>query len=440
MKRRLLISAFFAIIKQMEKGFKIKLIILIFTAFIVGIFGISVAWGSLSKIDFNKPVGGDDEAISQEIIDLNRDIEKKKQAMQDLQQRQDAYKQAIAEKQQQKADLKNQLAIFDNRLASLEASVEKVKLNIEETQLEIKKLDLEISTKEDEINKEKEQIAMALSLLYKEGDKSDIEIMLVKDNFVEYLDQVKHLKDLNNGINESLGNLKKKQTALIVDRSDLKDKQDSLNQLQIELLTKQDDLKGERGAKEIVLDQTKSSEAEYQRLLSQAKQEQQAASADVANLEKTVRQKLAKSDKFNSLDTSSEGFTWPVTKNTITAYFHDPDYPFKNVMEHPAIDIRAAQSSTVRAASSGYVARVKDGGMTGYSYIMLVHNDGLSTVYGHVSAISVREEEYVTQGQTIGLSGGMPGTRGAGRMTTGPHLHFEVRLNGIPVNPLDYLQ
>ena len=129
---------------------------------------------------------------------------------------------------------------------------------------------------------------------------------------------------------------------------------------------------------------------------------------------------------------------WPVPENIITSTFHDPDYPFRYLFEHPAIDIKAAQGTTLRAAASGYVARVQING-TNYGYIMIVHGDGLSTVYGHVSASFVSADDYVIQGQPIGKSGGMPGTTGAGPLTTGPHLHFEVRKNGIPVNPLNYL-
>jgi murein DD-endopeptidase MepM/ murein hydrolase activator NlpD len=70
---------------------------------------------------------------------------------------------------------------------------------------------------------------------------------------------------------------------------------------------------------------------------------------------------------------------------------------------------------------------------------MIVHADGLSSVYGHVNQISVENEQFVTKGQVIGYSGGMPGTRGAGPLSTGPHLHLEIRLNGVPVDPLNYL-
>ncbi|HLG25309.1 MAG TPA: M23 family metallopeptidase, partial [Candidatus Gracilibacteria bacterium] len=73
------------------------------------------------------------------------------------------------------------------------------------------------------------------------------------------------------------------------------------------------------------------------------------------------------------------------------------------------------------------------------SYIILAHAGGFMTVYGHVSELRVEAGEKVFAGQTIGLTGGTPGTKGAGVMTTGAHLHFEVMKGGKYVDPLDYL-
>jgi murein DD-endopeptidase MepM/ murein hydrolase activator NlpD len=79
------------------------------------------------------------------------------------------------------------------------------------------------------------------------------------------------------------------------------------------------------------------------------------------------------------------------------------------------------------------------GGEKGYSYILIVHRDGYATLYGHLSSFLVATGDQVKKGQVIGLSGATPGTHGAGPMTTGPHLHFEVIKNGKHIDPLSVL-
>ena len=391
-------------------------------------------------IIFNAPIfalGQSSGTNNAEVKQLNQQIQAQKDRMEEIQKKQEVYQKAIAQKQADKASLSNQLAILENRIAKAELDIESVEVDMNRANLEIKKVDLEIADKNEQITKEKNHIGSILRLMHKQDEKTTLEIMLLNDSFSDFVDQIKYLEDINKEIGESLDNLKEYKQQLDEQKIVLDKQKQKLNDLKEELEDKKTILVSEQENKFFILEQTQESEKEYQKLLRLAKQEQEQAAADIVGLEKTVRAKIAKMEG-KKLEFSDTGLIWPVTKNVITAYFHDPDYPFRYLFEHPAVDIRAAQGTTLKAAASGYVARAKDAGR-GYSYIMIVHGDGLATVYGHILKIYVKEDEYVVQGQTIGLTGGLPGTPGAGRLTTGPHLHFEVRFNGIPIDPLEYL-
>jgi murein DD-endopeptidase MepM/ murein hydrolase activator NlpD len=376
--------------------------------------------------------------LNREVKSLNSEISDRKSRIKEIQEQQAEYSESIKKMQSDRASLNNQIAILDNRVAKAELDIEMTELELEKVKLEIQKTDLEIEEKNEEIEKEKKHIANVIRLLYKKEKTTPLEIILVNDSLGDFLNQVKYLEDVSEEVEDSLQNLEGLKRELERNKEDLDEQKLSFEDLKNELVMRKDKLEAEKENKNYLLVQVNSSERQYQNLLVQAREEQQAVAADIASMEKRVRQKLAQIEG-EKLEFNDNGMTWPVTKNTITAYFHDPEYPYRHIFEHPAVDIRAGQGSTLKAAASGYVAKAVTGGATGYGYIMIVHGDGLSTVYGHVSKIYVNVDDYVVQGQTIGLSGGMPGTPGAGRLTTGPHLHFEVRLNGIPVNPLNYL-
>lgn len=373
-----------------------------------------------------------------EIMALEKDIQEQKRLLDELKAQEDMYTKRIREKQSERITLTNQIAIIDEQTKKIATEIQATQIQIAKLDLELEKLQKEIKIKNASIAASKEQLAALIRLIFNLDQRTLIETFLLHDRFSEIFEEFNHLENINIEIKKALADLmyhKEELNKKVLQSSDTKEE---LEGLALELKQKKDRLDAQREIKGILLAETHSSEQQFQNLLAQAKAEQENANYEIVKLQEKVSAKLKKLQKEEALAALSSDFIWPVPKNTITAYFHDPSYPYRHIFEHSAIDIRAEQGTIIKAAASGYVARAKDGGY-GYSYIMIVHNNNLATIYGHVSCILVQEDTFVAKGEKIGCVGGIPGTRGAGRFTTGSHLHFEIRQNGIPINPLEYL-
>lgn len=379
-----------------------------------------------------------DNQTNSELWQLNQDINEKRSEITALKKQIDVYQKNITAKQRELNSLANQMSAINDSIAKINLEIATIELEKETLNLQIENTALQIKTKEKEISDQKAVVAQLLRTLHRQQQNTNLlEVLLMNDNFSDFISEIQSMEDMQDSLLLQVRDLQKIKETLNQEQAKLEDNKAELDILAERLATKKSSLDGQKIVKVNLLEQTQGQEAKYQTLLEQAKQEQQQINSDIVYLEKVAREKLNR--QLQNQELVSEGMMWPVESHMVTAYFHDPDYPYRHIFEHPAIDIRASQGTPIKAVESGYVARAKDGGKTGYSYIMLVHADGLSSVYGHVNVISVTEDQFVSKGQIIGYSGGMPGTNGAGSFTTGPHLHLEIRLNGIPVNPLSYL-
>ncbi|GAB4142781.1 MAG: hypothetical protein Fur0024_5450 [Patescibacteria group bacterium] len=127
----------------------------------------------------------------------------------------------------------------------------------------------------------------------------------------------------------------------------------------------------------------------------------------------------------NTADLSSGNWYWPMS-GKLTQYFGRTNFN----PNHTGIDIATKSGTQIRAAKSGKVTNA--GWKTGYGNLVIIdHGGGYVTYYAHLSAFKVSVGDKVEKGDVIGLEGS------TGR-STGPHLHFEIRYNGKPTNPLNY--
>jgi murein DD-endopeptidase MepM/ murein hydrolase activator NlpD len=392
----------------------------------------------------------------------------------------------VAEAQEKLSPIKEEAQTLENYIRLLNTQIQDAKEKITNTEIliaekkiQIKDLMLNLKKSEIEMDIQKKIVTDYVKLLYNEEQQyfnlydngsSTVKLLLADASVSENLLGQEYMQVMEETGRKVFYDLEKSHRELTEKQKTILNEQSELEFLYNELLKEKRSLEETRTSKKDLLAETKGEEDKYQQLLEQSIQEQLETAISIQNLQENI-------DVIESkLDTLDEGldsvqkpaeeapvaeqtaeqpsevikqvipeneektktpFIWPVPANKINAYFHDPTYP-KKWGVHNAIDIRAKQFTEIIAPANGYVFQTKDNG-NGYSYIILAHKNNLVTVYGHVTEIFAKPGTIVKKGDVIGLSGGTPGTKGAGLQTTGPHLHFEVYYKGDPVNPLDYL-
>jgi len=380
-------------------------------------------------------------AANPEIETLQEKIKEKQERVKQLEQSIEEYKKKIAQKQLEAQSLNNQLSILDNRITEVQLDIEATENTLTALQYEIERDSLVISNKEIDIEKQKKMISEMIRVIHYNDDQSYLDIAANYKNFSDFYNQVQYLKKIEGDLTVSLTAVRISKEELEAQRKQTLERKKSYNEVKLALEEKKKDYKDQVYFKEDLLNQTHASEVTYKTLLSTLKSQYQQIEGEITGIEREMRRKLAEQDKLKEIeDEGGTVLSWPVPSKYVTARFHDPEYPYRHVFEHSGLDIRASQGTAVKAAASGYVAQAKRcTSASCYSYVMIIHQNGLATLYGHMSCISVKVDQFVTRGDVIGCSGGTPGTVGAGPFVTGAHLHFEVRRNGIPTNPAAYL-
>lgn len=379
-----------------------------------------------------------DDSAKEDILRLQDEIKARRAEVSKLEKKIATAKSSISRKRTEKLSLNNQIGIIDGRLQAVELDIESTSLQIDTVELELTELQIKIDEKNAHIETHRALLSDLIRAMHREGERDYIQMLLSQDSFSDFFSSLQYLEDIYADVGLQTKTLRSAKDVLKQQEERLEDKQESLDELKVALVAKAEELSGQRVFKEELLDKTRQSETLFQTMLADLRGEYQQIENEIQSIERSIRSRLEDSDEL-----STDGdviLSWPISGRYITSHFHDPDYPYRHVFEHSGLDLRAAQGTALRASAPGYVARAKRCSSSWcYSYVMIIHGEGISTLYGHMSSISVQEDQFVGRGDVIGYSGGTPGTIGAGPFVTGPHLHFETRLNGIPVNPLNYL-
>ena len=341
---------------------------------------------------------------------------------------------------------------MDEQINALEDQIEEKNAEIDTLQAEISTLEEEIAAKQVEIDETYELFKERMVALYQAGETSSLAMLLSSDSFADFVTNVQLMQAVSESdqqLVEKLRTQKEEQQAQKDEKEAAEaEVQAALTQIQQDeeqLVLERADQQSARESLEAAYAESKTAMQDLEAMKANYEANREEIEAEEAAVEAELQQlyaSMASSSSSSSSGSSSSGSSSNVIVDTGDLSFRWPLPGYTTVTSgygarwgttHTGIDISGGgcYGSPIVAAESGTVILCQWYSTYGQC-IIVDHGGGYSTLYAHMSAYAVSTGDYVTKGQTIGYVGDTGNV-------TGPHLHFEVRVNGATQNPLNYV-
>lgn len=372
----------------------------------------------------------------------------------DLQNQLSSVQSQMAEQAQKKSEAEavignvyEKLRVIQENLNAAKAAYESISAQMVETDKKIADTQQELEKAQAHLQKREVVLSRRIRDIYMNGQLNYLDVIIGAKDFNDFATRVELLRRVVNSDLELITSIREERDKINEAKKVLEEERSRLATLQTEAAAKQAEIEQHKAEQHAVLRKAETDKATaeeaYAELEASSNQiaqmlrdreaaRQAAAAAAAAAVASSSSSGGGGGDEYSYQPVSGSGqMIWPVN-GVITSPFGYRSHPiFGRQILHSGIDIGVDEGTPVHAADGGVV--VEAGWISGYGYCVIIdHGNGTSSLYGHNSSLAVSSGQAVSQGQVIAYAGSTGNS-------TGPHVHFEVRVGGEPVDPSAYL-
>ncbi|WP_296828934.1 murein hydrolase activator EnvC [uncultured Megasphaera sp.] len=355
----------------------------------------------------------------------------------------------MAQESEKKAQAEAVIGSVNDRLYAIQQQLEAAQRDYQAVANELKATEEKIAATQAELEKTRARLKVREGVftkrvrdIYMHGQLSYLDVVLGAKDFSDFSNRLELLRRIIDADITLISDIRQERAAIEQAKQELETQRARQAQLRDQAAAKRDEIESRRKEQQAILYQAQNDKA----MAEQAYNEYQQSSQAIAEM---LRQRAADraaqaaaaaaqassgsgggSDYYQPVS-GSGALIWPVNGVVTSPYGYRTHPIFGTTIYHSGMDIGVDYGTPVHAADGGVV--VEAGWISGYGYAVIIdHGNGLSTLYGHNQELAVSEGQSVSQGQVIAYAGSTGNS-------TGPHVHFEVRANGDPVDPSAYL-